>query len=303
MSRIHEALLKAQKEHELPYNILDPLPQSVDEPVHSLDEAAREFTSSTSVDVAADAHHTEVRQTFLSCNWQPDIDKLVFTSHESTCGIEEFRKLSSRLLRERSQRYLKTVLITGAIADEGKTFVTANLAMTMSRNPDSRVLVVDADLRRSSLHTVFGIEPCPGLTEYLSGSTDESVLVRQTPETQLCVAPSGGYSSIPTELLHSSRMREFITQMSKYFDWILIDSPPASVVSDSAVLSEISDAVVMVITAGTAVDQVRKARKELGSKVLGIVLNRVDGTTSTYSYYSYQEHPEIAKPKSGSTVS
>ncbi len=303
MSRIHEALLKAQKEHELPYNILGPLPQSVGEPVHSLDEGTQAFISSTSVDVAAAAHQTEVPQTFLAHNWQPQTDKLVFMSHEATCGIEEFRKLSSRLLRERAQRYLKTVLISGATADEGKTFVTANLAMAMSRHPDNRVLVVDADLRRSSVHTVFGIEPLPGLSEYLSGSIGESVLVRQTPEPQLCIAPSGGFSTIPTELLYSPRMRQFVTHMSKCFDWIFIDSPPASAVSDSAVLSEVSDAVVMVITPGTSVDVIRKARKELGSKVLGIVLNRVDGVTSSYSYYSYQEHPGIVKSKSKGAVS
>jgi capsular exopolysaccharide synthesis family protein len=208
---------------------------------------------------------------------------------EFSRGLEEFRMLRSRLLRERTQRYLKTILVSGATPGEGKTFVTANLALAMSRNPGSRVLVVDADLRRSSLHTVFGMEPVPGLSGYLGGKMEPEAIVRQTPDPQLCVVTSGKYSDTPTELLHSRRMQAFIESMSQAFDWIFIDSPPAAAVADSVVLSEICDGVVLVIAPGTPIAAAQKCRKEMGQKILGVVLNRVEDSSTDYGYYEYKE--------------
>ena len=293
MSRIHEALLKAQQQQGIYQGILDtenlPLSVSSDPTPFIKEDLSSPPAPVTADEAPAVAIAPDVLLSFPQHAWEPETEKLVFLKPEAACGIEGFRTLSSRLLRERTQRYLKTILITGATAEEGKTFIAANLALAMSRHPGNRVLLIDADLRRSSVHAIFGMEPVPGLSGYLSGLVEQAALVRQTPEPQLCIVPAGGYSSTPTELLHSRRLRQFIENMARCFDWIFIDSPPASVVSDSAVLSEISDAVVMVITPGTPLDVARKARKELGTKLLGVVLNRAEESTGGYNYYAYQE--------------
>jgi len=293
MSRIHEALLKAQREHGIQGETLD---------VENLELKGREnHVAISNGDVAIPIATTARDEapgsvtaegeplSFRQSVWRPDKERLVFMKPEFSRGIEEFRTLRSKLLRERTQRYLKTILITGATPGEGKTFVAANLALAMSRHPGSRVLMIDADLRRSNLHTVFGMEATPGLSGYLSGKLDETAIVRQTPEPQLCVVTAGKYSDSPTELLHSSRMQQFIQNMGRHFDWIFIDSPPATVVADSAVLSEICDGVVLVIAPGTPMTAAQKCRKEIGQKTLGVVLNRAKAHAGYYDYYEHQE--------------
>lgn len=291
MSRIHEALLKSQREHELQSDTLNGgalAPKELENPVpHN----SFGIDTATAVDVegSVSAAVADKPQAFAQHAWRPDKERLVFMKPEFSPGIEEFRRLRSRLVRERAQRYLKTILITGAGPGEGKTFVAANLALAMSRHPGSRVLVIDADLRKSTLHTVFGMEPVPGLSAFLSTEIDQDRMVRQTPEAQLCIVTAGKHSVTPTELLHSRRMQHFIENMSRSFDWILIDSPPAATVSDSTVLSEVCDGVVLVIAPGTPVNIAQKCCKEIGQKMLGIVLNRAEDPTDYYNYYGYQE--------------
>ena len=288
MSRIHEALLKAQKQQGIENDLFDleNHPLAGPEPADGSLRESFEPTPAVSGTPSVEAVNEKV-QSFHECSWEPDKARLVFMKTGLSVGVEEFRSLRSKLLRERSQRSLKTILITGATPGEGKTFVAANLAVAMSRHPDSRVLVIDADLRRSSLHSVFGMERTPGLSGYLSGAIDDMAIVRQTPEPQLCVVTAGRESAIPTELLHNRRMQQFIEKMSRYFSWIFIDSPPAASVSDSAVLSEICDGVIMVIAPGTQVYVAQKSRKQIGQKILGVVLNRTEDNL-TYNYYTQQ---------------
>lgn len=297
MSRIHEALLKAQKEHGGKSEGLEvetfeiPLPDTA-MPVASEDVAAdltAPLVEGSSVVVGDDP------PSFSQHSWNPDKEHLVSMRPEFSEGLEEFRTLSSRLLRERTQRHLKTVLITGAAPGEGKTFVTANLALAMARHPGSRVLVIDGDLRRSNLHIIFGMDPIPGLSGYLAGNLQPAQAVRQTPDPQLCIVTAGRFSDTPTELLHSDRMQKFIEAMSLQFDWIFIDSPPAPAVADSAVLSELCDGVVMVIAPGTSISAAQKCRDEIGHKILGIVLNRTENHAGYYSYYDYRQKPKKEK--------
>jgi len=289
MSRIHEALLKAQKQQGIENDRFDleNHPLAGPEPADGSSRENVEQLSTASPTSFAGETVSENAQLFRECSWEPDKTHLVFMKTGLSIGVEEFRTLRSKLLRERSQRYLKTILITGANPGEGKTFVAANLAVAMSRHSGSRVLVIDADLRRSSLHSVYGMERTPGLEDYLSGAIDSVSIVKQTPEPQLCVVTSGRESAIPTELLHSRRMQQFIEQMSRSFSWIFIDSPPAAGISDSAVLSEISDGVIMVIAPGTPIHVAQKARKQIGQKLLGVALNRTDDQSTYYKYYYY----------------
>jgi capsular exopolysaccharide synthesis family protein len=221
--------------------------------------------------------------------WKPDEGRLVFLKPQSV-GIEEFRVLRSKLFRERSNRHLKTVLITGASPGEGKTFVAANLALSISRHRGGRVLLIDGDLRRSSMHTLLGIELSPGLSDYLSGDVQVSEIVRQTPEPGLCVVTAGKYGQTPTELLHSRRMQQFMEAMTHRFEWIIVDSPPATVVSDSSVLAEVCDGVILVLAPGTAIEAALKARKQFNHKpILGVVFNRADNILQYGDYYNSPE--------------
>lgn len=294
MSRIHEALLKVQKQHGKETDVFDlenhPLagPESPEALPGESSEAFPNLHENPSTPEA----NKESASSFSECAWAPDAARLVFMKAGLCVGIEEFRTLRSKLLRERSQRYLKTVLITGANPLEGKTFVCGNLGLAMSRHPGSRVLLIDADLRRSSLHSVFGMERTPGLSDYLSGAVDDLTIIRQTPEPQLCFVAAGKESAVPTELLHSRRMQHFIETVSREFDWIFIDSPPASV-SDSTVLSDLCDGVIMVFAIGTRIHIAQKARKQIGGKILGVVLNRADEIPTYYEYYTATLQPAV----------
>ena len=293
MSRIHEALLKAQKEQGRDHETLDIEALKIELPnftgvVPEVGPFSDKPIATTSTVIERVTEERDAVQ-FQQHSWRPDKNRLVFMKPELTGGLEVFRSLRSRLLRERTQRYLKTILITSAAPGEGKTFVTANLALAMSRHQGSRVLVIDADLRRSNLHSVFGMEAVPGLSTYLDANLSEIGIVRQTPEPQLCVVTAGKESHTPTELLHSRRMQAFVENMSRHFDWIFLDSPPAAAVADSFVLSDLCDGVLLVVVPGGGIQAAQKCRKEFGQKILGVVLNRVEDEPGSYGYYDYSE--------------
>ena len=298
MSRIHEALLRAQKERgvridSLDRELLQPKVPTADPSIPR--EPFVDDQPLSAVDERLDSSDQK-SETFIQHDWAPDQNRLPFLRSElsDTGGVEEFRTLRSRLLRERTRRHLKTVLITGVAAGEGKTFVAANLATAMARNPSGRSLVVDADLRRPSLHSVFGMQAKPGLSNFLSGALDEAAaIVCQTPEPRLCVVTAGLRSETPTELLHSGRMEKFIQRMGGSFDWIFIDSPPAVGIADTLVLSELCDAVLMVIAPGSRVALLQKACKDIGHKILGIVINQSEDPLLSYGYYGRAANTKI----------
>jgi capsular exopolysaccharide synthesis family protein len=289
MSRIHEALKKAEQERAMSQPNREAAPSVLDAPLEPAGGFARSATLASppaSVSYAPEALLARCRQT----HWTPDPKTMLFFSgEEHAAGMEEFRTLRSRLYQAREKLPLSKLLITSALPKEGKTFTAANLAQVIVRQQGRRVLLVDADLRNPQLHTCLGTEPGPGLSEYLRSETDEFSIVQRGPMENLFLIPAGSNGGNPAELLANGRLKFLLSRFETMFDWIIIDSAPAVPVADAALLANFCDGVLLVVRSNsTPIDAARQARKEFAERnVVGVVLNGITPDLSPYSQYYY----------------
>jgi capsular exopolysaccharide synthesis family protein len=267
-------------------------------------------------------------------------------------NIEQFRDLRSKIYQFRDQGPLKTILISSGLPAEGKTFIAANLAMSLARKKrptdvrqDERhpplfptnvrprmlaqdaairqwaaegkiapakfqrftndgILLIDADLRGPTIHTILGAPNMPGLTEYLAGSAEVSDIlqrnlarrivdpggVRSIPNLTFIPAGAGGDNS--SELVANHRIEELIETLSPHFDWILIDSPPVLAFADAVDLARAADAVLLVARGASTTFEVAQRTQAAFSnaRILGFVLNAVkDAPRNTSDYYGKQK--------------
>jgi capsular exopolysaccharide synthesis family protein len=237
--------------------------------------------------------------------WNPSFTSLP-TLGDRGESIEQFRGLRSQLYQLCEQAPLKTILISSGMPAEGKTFVVANLAISLARNKNNNILLIDADLRGPSLHTILGAPNLPGLTEYLTGEADvndilqrnqnlrifDAGLVRSIPNLTFIPAGAGGDNS--SELVASQRFEELIAILSPHFDWILIDTPPALAFADAIDIARVADAVLLVARgATTPYDVAQRVQAAFSnSRILGFVLNAVKDAPRNTSYY-YGKHEPI----------
>jgi protein-tyrosine kinase len=208
-------------------------------------------------------------------------------SVEKQIGAERFRTLRSRLYQIAGTRALRRVMVTSSVPAEGKTFVAANLALSIVRQPDRKVLLIDADLRASRLHQVLGAPRTPGLSDYLSGDADEFQVVQKGSDANLCFIPGGREVANPSELLMNDRLKKLLELMTPLFDWIILDTPPVLPVHDASLAADVCDGVLFVVRAGmTDHEMAAKATGEFqGRNLLGVVLNRVENGAGYGGYY------------------
>jgi capsular exopolysaccharide synthesis family protein len=207
---------------------------------------------------------------------------------------ECLRAIRTNLLFMSPDRPLKTILVTSSGPQEGKTTTATSLAITMAGS-GSRVLLVDADMRRPRIHKVFGISSGSGLSSLILGEGHLSEAVRETEVPGLYALPCGPVPPNPAELLHTDAFRRLLGEMSDRYDRVIIDSPPVGVVADSAVISTHVNGTVVVIKAGrTAREAGRKAvrqLRDLNANILGAVLNDINlqrfGQYAYYYQYGY----------------
>jgi len=234
--------------------------------------------------------------------WQPDEKAMLFFNNdENARGTEEFRTLRSRLYHAREKITLKKILVTSALPKEGKSFTSANLAQVLVRQHGRRALLIDADLRGPRLHTMLGTSASPGLSDYLQGRSDEFAIMQRGPMENLFFIPSGQQISDPSELVANGRLKFLLQRVEALFDWIIIDSPPAVPVSDASVLAKACDGVVMVVRSdATPVDMARRAREEFPDQTLvGVVLNGTDADAVPYSRYYYEAYDKNVTESKG----
>lgn len=221
-------------------------------------------------------------------SWTPH-PKAIITMDDSKQGLgaEELRTLRSRLYLARNARPLRKLLVTSALPKEGKSFTAGNLARVFASQPEQRVLLIDADLRLPTIHSVFGAPQTPGLTEYLSGKADEVSVIQRGDPDNLFLIPSGSHLPNAGELIGAGRIKVLLERVSMAFDWIVIDSPPILPVSDAKLLADLCDGVLMVVLMGsTPNDLAQRACRELAKgKLLGVVMNRADAKQAYGSYY------------------
>ena len=296
MSRIHDALKKAAEERAW-----QPPASSAQTFVEVTEGNIRSAPAGNGVDTAPKNGSAKAdKQTFLRFEqllnrcahpkWTLDPRMSVFRGTDSKkIGAEPFRTLRSRLSQIADTRLLKRVVITSSVPAEGKTFVAANLAQSIIRQPDRRVLLIDADLRASRLHVALGAPSTPGLTDYLRGEVDEYAIIQSGPDENLCFIPGGNDVSNPSELLPSDRMRHLLDVVTPMFDFVILDSPPATPVHDPIVLADLCDGVLFVVRAGvTDFEVAEKAVAEFREKnLLGVVLNGAERETAYRQYYNH----------------
>jgi capsular exopolysaccharide synthesis family protein len=220
--------------------------------------------------------------------------KTVIDEHMMPISREQYRRLAAAFHQAQRTSGAKVAMVASAVQGEGKSLTAANLALTMSESYRKNVLLIDADLRRPTQHSIFQIPGAPGLSDGLI-SIDEPRLPLHRLSARLTILPAGRPTSDPIGAITSERMRRLIDEAREVFDWIIIDTPPVGLLTDAALMSSMADGVVLVVKAeSTPHDLVERAVNALGrERLLGVVLNRAtehahgDG----YDYYKYYGPP------------
>ncbi|HET7584805.1 MAG TPA: polysaccharide biosynthesis tyrosine autokinase [Gemmatimonadaceae bacterium] len=223
---------------------------------------------------------------------------LVTISDTRSSEAEAYRTLRTNLIFSQAIQTLRTIVVTSPSPQDGKTTTAANLAVTFAQQ-GIRVLIVDCDLRKARLHTVFGMQREPGLTNVVLGSDSLDDVIRSTAVENLWVVTSGPHPPNPSELLGGAQMREIMDALRERFDVVVMDTPPVHVAADAQILGAQSDGVLLVLRAGqteraSAQDAMGRLTN-VGARVVGAVLNDPDHKVPAYGgyyYYNYYDGEE-----------
>lgn len=290
MSRIEEALEKAA-------TLRASLPKTANlervRPVE--DTAARQQHSPQTEYVLPPAPVVEISNPYVVAATRPG-------SREA----EEYRKLKSTIVAlTRRDEFINLIMVTSSLGGEGKSITALNLAVTLAREYDHTVLLIDADLRKPSLHSYLGIEPKLGISDCLTKGIDVGEALVKTGVGKLTFLPAGGGIDNPSEMLSSQKVRDLILEMKhRYPDrYIIIDSPPVLPVSETRSIGALADGIIFVVKEGGASpDEVRDAcgAFEKG-KILGVVYNNArPSANGGYHYYDYGYGHQDSSAASGS---
>ncbi|CAH1207629.1 Tyrosine-protein kinase YwqD [Paenibacillus allorhizoplanae] len=216
--------------------------------------------------------------------------QLITELHPKSQVSESYRTLRTNIQFSSIDRIMKTILVTSAQPGEGKSTTAANLSVAYAQE-GKKVLIVDADLRKPTIHHYFGVSNRYGLTSAIVNRTQFDEFISETSIENLSLITSGPIPPNPSELLMSQKMTAFLEEMTARFDVIIIDSPPTLAVADAQILATKCDGVVMVISDGKVKrDMARKAIHNLErvqAKILGVVLNNKRHRKSDAAYYYY----------------
>ena len=219
---------------------------------------------------------------------------LLADANKHSALAEAYRQLRTSVLLSTAGRAPKTVLVTSSVPSEGKTTATINTAISMAQIGAS-VLIIDVDMRRPRIHSVFGLGNKTGLSTILSSqksAVEMLSMIHEDSETGLSLLTSGPIPPNPAELISSEQMRRLLAVVSSAFSHVVIDSPPITSFTDGVLLSTMVDGVLLVVHSGkSSRNVVRRSRQllsEVGAKIFGVVLNRVDSHSHDYYYYKKQ---------------
>jgi protein-tyrosine kinase len=232
--------------------------------------------------------------------WVPSLAQLPALMERGP-AVEQFRSLRSRIHELRDLSPLKSILVSSGMPQEGKSFISANLALSLARHKNSKVLLIDGDMRRYSLHQLLGCESHPGLADYLAGKASAVEVMQRAEQSMeangtgkpllpnLTFIAGGNGGDKAADLSGSQRFGELIRLASPHFDWIIVDSSPVLPVSDAVNLARSCDAVLLVARGGvTKFPIAQRAQSELkASNILGFVLNAVEDAPQVGGYYGY----------------
>ncbi|HTC93231.1 MAG TPA: CpsD/CapB family tyrosine-protein kinase [Terriglobales bacterium] len=216
--------------------------------------------------------------------------RLVAMTEQESVGAEKFRVLAARLQYFRKQRQLRKLVITSSIKGEGKSVISANLAITLARR--QRTLLIDGDLRQSGLNVLLGSDGLAGLTEWWQDKADISDFLRRVTTVPLWYLPSGQAAGQPLEILQSQRMSEMLAQVAEWFEWVIIDSPPLVPVTDPNLWATQADGTLLVVEQGkTPKKLLQKTLESIENlKLIGVVVNASQDKGHQY-YRQYHKNP------------
>lgn len=221
--------------------------------------------------------------------WDQDQKKLGSYYAKNNELAESFRYLRVAINFSASPESLKTLAFTSCLPHEGKSFSSHNIAISFAMD-GNKTLLVDADLRRPTVHQMFRMENTSGLSNYLTSKIELDAVVKESFVENLSIITSGPVSPNPGEILGSDRMKFFLEETRKRYDRVIIDCPPLTGIGDAYVVGSILGQIVMVIHAGrTPVDLIKHTQKQLdkaGVKILGVILSMVDMEKERHAGYS-----------------
>jgi capsular exopolysaccharide synthesis family protein len=221
---------------------------------------------------------------------QKGLGKVVVGPGADPTLVEQYRRLGASLHHHQLQSGARTLMVTSAVAAEGKTLTATNLALTLSHSYQRRVLLVDADLRRPSIHEILRLPNMTGLNDSLR-HPDKAALRCHTISPYLSALTAGTADSDPMAGLVSDTMNRLLAEAAQQFDWVIVDTPPVALLPDANLLAAMIDTAVLVVSArATPYPLVRRAMDAIGQqRILGVVLNRMSKAdmVAAYSYYGY----------------
>jgi capsular exopolysaccharide synthesis family protein len=224
--------------------------------------------------------------------------RVVCVTNAESPAAEAFRLLGVRLRNLRRERPLKKLLVTSTIPQEGKSMVAANLASTLAFAAKEKILLLEGDVRRPSLSETFGMSSERGLCEYLKDGKSPISSIYRLEGIGHWMLPAGTASGNPLELLQSKRLAGLMDQLTGWFDWIVIDTPPVLPLADTSVWARLADGILLVTRQG--VTEKRQLQKGLDAiepkKVIGALLNSC--ASAETEYYYYRKTPASAPPES-----
>jgi capsular exopolysaccharide synthesis family protein len=207
--------------------------------------------------------------------------------------FESYRAIRTSLIFSHAVESLRTVAITSASPGDGKSTTIANLAIAFAQQ-NLRVLVIDCDLRRGSLHRIFGMPRTPGLTNAVATGADIESVIRETSTPNLSIITCGVQPPNPGELLGSQRVTEILLRAQTQYDLVLIDTPPVLAAADAGIIASMVDGVILLVRVGVTTKSAAKTAQErlriVGARILGTVLNdpkEMLEATEEYYYYDY----------------
>ena len=273
MSKIHEALEKAERER----NQRQPLNENVQE------------SSPTGIQLPSSDEKSIVNSPD-SIEREKLIDKNIVCFQDSEMPVaEEFRSLRTILRYSFNGNPKSCIGISSPGQGEGKSTIAANIAATLSLEPNANVLLIDADLRAPNVHQLFGLDLAPGLADILTSKIPLEQAIHTTAIDNLKVVTAGNKINNPVEVLSSNTMKKLIQMLKTKFTYIIFDTAPILPVTDTSVLSVQLDGTILVVEANRtqqhAIEKATKLLEQSKASILGIILNKVRRSAREYYYY------------------
>ena len=228
---------------------------------------------------------------------EQDVPPILRVGRTDPFYLEQFKALRAKLEHKVDEGKMKVLAITSAIAGEGKTLSSVNLAINLASAGRRKILLIDVDLRKSDLARGLDIDPVPGLREFLGGSGVLKDILRNTPVPGFYVIPGGKTIADPSPLLAAEKIRYLLGKVREQFDVILLDTPPILPVADTLSLRDQVDGFIFLFRAGfTPYTMLRQALEELGeANVLGVVMNGIEPQKQKYYQRYYGKYYQGSK--------